>query len=80
MLVAPYAKELLIAVVIADRHDEDPSLGKTIDEGRWDLGRRSGDDHAVIWRLFGPTLCPVTASANDIAQVQFGESALGIAH
>jgi hypothetical protein len=80
LIVAPDTKELLIAVVITDRRDEDPARGKAVNEGRWDLRRRGGDDYAVVGRLFRPTLCPITESANDVAQAQFGESTLGIAH
>src|SRR5215472_7654455 len=79
LIAAPDANELLIAVVITNRRDEDPARGKAVDEGRWDLGRRGGDDYAVVGRLFRPTLCPVTESANDVAQAQFGESTLRIA-
>src|SRR6516164_7056454 len=76
LIVAPDANELLIAVVITDRRDEDSARGKAIDEGRWDLRRRGGDDYAVVGRLFRPTLCPITESANDVAQAQFSESTL----
>ena len=76
--MAADAQKLLIAVILADRRDQYPARRKPVYEGWRDLPRRGCDDHSVVRRLFGPTLCPVTASANDVAQVQFAESALGI--
>src|SRR5215469_9841314 len=73
------AYELLVAVILADRRHENSSGGQPIDQGRWHFRGRSGHEHALIGRLLGPAFGPVAESANDIAQAQLLEAALGIA-
>src|SRR5271165_2224084 len=66
--MAADAEKLLIAVILANRHHQNPARRKPLHKGRRDLCRCSGDDHSIVRRLLGPTLCPVTESANGVAQ------------
>jgi hypothetical protein len=79
VVFAANTHQLLVAVILADRDDQDAAGSERVDQGRRDFPSRGSHEHSLVWRLLRPALCAVAESAHDIPQAQLFKSALCIA-
>ena len=79
IVFATDAHQLLIAVILADRNNQDAARSEPVDQGRRHFRSRGCNEHPLIGRLLGPTLRAIAESADDITQSQLLKAALGVA-
>jgi hypothetical protein len=79
VVAATHPYKLLIAVILTKRRKQDAARSKSVDKHRRQFGSRGRHDYPLVGRLFGPALCAVAESADDVAQAQFVKAAFGLA-
>src|SRR5260370_8930362 len=70
VVFAADADQLLVAVILADRDDQDAAGSERVNEGRRNFRSRGSHEPPLIWRLFGPALRAIADSAPHISQAQ----------
>src|SRR5215472_17188641 len=58
----------------ANRNDHAPARLELLEQGRWNLRRRCGDDDAVEWRCVWPSIITVPLAGVDGVVTEFGQS------